>query len=491
MNVTKKDKLKYLHISIIALGIIFIFLSIFHNNMWFDESYSIAIARHPFSEIWEISSNDVHPILYYFCLHILYLIFGGNIIAYRIFSAITIALLGIIGYTHIRKDFDEKTGLIFSFLTLFLPVANQYAGEIRMYSLGMLLGTIMAIYAYRIYKGEIKKTTFLIFGLSSLAVAYTHYYGVLLAGIINVALFIYLIKNIKERKQDLKIFTIIAVIQVALYIPWLVAFLSNLKGTGFWISLTFPGTIYDVLTVQYKGNLAFQPIILTTAFYAYIAYIIMSTQKTKRKPGIWGIMLYISIILVALIVSICLHSVILLSRYLIIATGLLIFGLAFFMAKDTNKWRVLTACAIILVLSCCSNIRTIKEAYCKENRDFIKYLDTEIQENDIILYSGAINGAVITTEVSQKHNNTSYFYDKENWNVEKAYKAFAPFMEINQNLNEILNEYKGRVWLIENENTHSLYDEISEEHNVNKIEEKQFINKYKDYRYTIELIEIL
>ena len=67
-------KLKYMHIAIIILGTIFIALSIFHTNMWFDESYTIGIVRHSFSEIWNITSFDVHPPFYYFCLHILLMI---------------------------------------------------------------------------------------------------------------------------------------------------------------------------------------------------------------------------------------------------------------------------------------------------------------------------------------------------------------------------------------------------------------------------------
>lgn len=135
----KQNKIKILHILILILGSIFIGVTIFHTNIWFDESYSVALARHSFSEIWTIGGNDVHPILYYFILHVLNLIFGNNIIIYRLFSALTIALLGIIGYTHIRKDFGEKVGILFSFLVFFLPVSSMYAGEIRMYTLGMLL----------------------------------------------------------------------------------------------------------------------------------------------------------------------------------------------------------------------------------------------------------------------------------------------------------------------------------------------------------------
>lgn len=489
MQKIKKLDLKYFHILIIVLGIIFISLSIFHTNMWFDESYTVGIVRHSFNEIWNIGKNDVHPIFYYDCLHILYLIFGQNLIVYRIFSCLAIAILGIMGYTHIRKDFGEKTGFLFSFLILFLPVSATFAGEIRMYSFGMLLGTIMAIYAYRIYKGNIHKATYIIFALSSLLVAHTHYYGLLLATLVNVMLFIYLVKNRKERASDLKKFIVAAVFQVALYLPWLIAFAKQLKPGGFWITLTFPGTIYEILTMQSRGNLSFQPIILTTAFYSYIVYLICKTPKEERKPATMCIGIYIGIILMALFVSVALQKVILLYRYLIIVNGIFTFALAFFMAKDTKKWRVVTICAIILILSTYSNIIAIRENYNENNREFMAYLDENMQENDIIVYSNAINGEVITTEVAKEHDNMSYFYNKENWGVQEAYKAFGPNMEIKDTLEEILDEYSGRIWIIESENTHSLLEEISNKYEITELENKQFANNYKNYKYTIELIE--
>ena len=74
-------KTKYLHIALIILGIIFITIPVFHNNLWFDESYSVGIVKSSFADIWRIGGNDVHPILYYWILHIIYLIFGTNIYA--------------------------------------------------------------------------------------------------------------------------------------------------------------------------------------------------------------------------------------------------------------------------------------------------------------------------------------------------------------------------------------------------------------------------
>ena len=80
-----KFKTKYLHIAVIILGIIFLSICAFHTTLWFDESYSVAIAKHNFADIWNITGNDVHPPLYYWALHIIFLIFGNNILAFRIF----------------------------------------------------------------------------------------------------------------------------------------------------------------------------------------------------------------------------------------------------------------------------------------------------------------------------------------------------------------------------------------------------------------------
>ena len=146
-----KNPNKILHISIIVLGIIFILLSAFHADIWFDESYSVAIAKHNFADIWNITGNDVHPPLYYWMLHIVWMIFGNNVIIFRLFSVLAIIILGILGYTHIRKDFGEKTGILFSFLTYFLPVMCTYSQEIRMYSWSCLIVALLAIYAYSLY----------------------------------------------------------------------------------------------------------------------------------------------------------------------------------------------------------------------------------------------------------------------------------------------------------------------------------------------------
>ena len=273
----KRITIKQWHIVVIVVGILFISLGAFHKNIWFDESYSVGLARHTFGEIWSIGGHDVHPILYYWMLRIVYLITGGSIIAYKIFSVIPIAILIILGYTHIRKDFGEKTGFIFSFLTVVLPEVAVYAVEIRMYSWAILAVTLLSIYAYRLSKEDNTKN-WIIFGISSLASIYLHYYGLMAAGLINVILLVYLI--IKKRKKGLIFIILFGVAQGLAYLPWLMNFVTQLSNVshGFWIGFSFPQTPMELISSQLAGYVKSSdkdfivPTVLSLELYGYIIY---------------------------------------------------------------------------------------------------------------------------------------------------------------------------------------------------------------------------
>lgn len=502
MEKIKKINKKYVHIGIIILGIIFILLSAFHEDIWFDESYSVAIAKHSFSEIWNITGNDVHPPLYYWMLHIVWMIFGNNIIAFRLFSVLAIAILGILGYTHIRKDFGEKTGILFSFLVYFLPVMCTYSQEIRMYSWSCLIVTLLAIYGYRLYENvknkkelKIQNKNLILFEIFSIASCYIHYYALATAGLINFFLLIYLIKNRKGNTKILRNFIILAVIQTLLYIPWLWYLkgqVAHVEG-GFWIALEF-STLIEVPSFQFRRQLETEfsfdihtiiALIASIAMYVYIGYRIYKAKKEKDKmcPGILAISLYLLVIGAVLVIS--LATPILYARYLIVITGLYIFGLAFFMAKEKRKWVTGLICTIILILGCISNVSNMMINYDERNMKQIEYLEENIKPEDILVYSNIGNGGVIAAFFP---DNKQYFYNGEYWDVEEAYKAYGPGMEIIYNYEDILKDYHGRIWLIDSENC-ELYHSFPKEGTTTLVEPIKFNTKYQNYIYTIVLLE--
>lgn len=493
-NKMNSKRNKIFNIAIIVVGTVFLLLSAFHMNIWFDESYSVSIANHNFIEIWKISSYDVHPIFYYWILRIINSIFGMNVYAYRLFSVLCITLTGLLGYTHIRKDFGEKVGIIFSYLAFFLPAICIYAVEIRMYSLALYLATVLGIYAYRIVMKEFSKKNWIIFSISSLCLAYTHYYGLITAGIINLVLFIYILKKKKEDKRYIKSFIIQAIIEVVLYLPWLIPFLyrSFKSNSGFWIKITFPNTLMELLNFQFCGDLGnpftkktIIALIFAVILYGYIIIKeIIQVKKEKRKffnAGELAILIYLLVILAAWILS--LKKEILYSRYLLVITGFLIFGLAYFLSKE--KIVVITIILLLLTgMSVYNEYHLLKENYSSNNNEMIDYLKENIKEDDIIIYN-KISMAVLNTYFP---DNTQYFLNFSHWGIHKAYKAYAPTMKIAEDW-RFLDETHGRIWLVDSENSTYVYDNI-DKNTVNIVKDMVlFETDYHGYKYDITLVE--
>ena len=553
-----KSKIKYVHITIIILGIIFISIPIFHQNLWFDESYSVGIASTSFADIWNIGSNDVHPVLYYWILHIFYLLFGSNLYIYRIISMLPLAILGIMGYTYVRKTFGEKVGFLFSFFVLFMPISSVYAGEIRMYTWAMLFVTLMAIYAYKIYtftklskdeKDTNKKRFYInwiLFAIFSLASAYTHYYGLATAGVINLILFIYLLrtaikkhKTIPENKAnkasresnkqkvftvDLKAFTISAVVQILLYLPWVVALLGQIQhvSQGFWINGPSIAVFLQILGFQFTGNLdtifidekiaiGFGIILLVYTIYSMIRAIciekekkLTSTQKevqnkdnqlqetrveeqaenSSNLPGLWAIGIYMIAMMAMLIISFI--TPILYARYFLNLTGLFFFFMAFFMAKGGRKVLTILCCILILVVAIFVNYQVAKINYAPINQEPLAYITQDIQEDDLILFGNWGGAGFVTSVLLPEYQNC--FFDHEAWNQEKAYQAFGKDMITIKQIEE-MDSYEGRIWIVSDSD--DLYERFEQHYGdkIQLIKQQGFQTMYHEDNYHISLIE--
>lgn len=481
---------KKLHILIMILGTIFIFLSVFHSNIWFDEAYSVGIANQTFSDIWSVGGHDVHPVLYYWMLRIVNILTNGSILAYRLFSALPIALLGLLGFTHIKKDFGEKTGILFSFFSYFLPMMAVYANQIRMYSWAIYIVTILAIYAYRIYLGQNTKKNWIIFGISSLASIYIHYYGLMAAGLINVFLLIYFIKN--KKWNELKWLICFGIIQVIAYIPWLMCLLSQIShvSKGFWIGFTFPDTIFELIGCQMNGTRNSTGIlaigfVVNLLLFIYLG-IVWNKNKEKNdfKAAKLAILVYVSVFVAALLLRFVVKTHILYYRYLFVITGLYIFAVSDILAKSNNKYMIAIICAVVLALGTANNIVQIQDNYAKGNRDQIKYVKANIQKDDVLVYSNIGNGSIFASNFTE---NKQYFYNGADWGVEEAYKAWAPQMETDITT-DFLENCTGRVWIIDSQDN-GFYNELFNNENFKFISTKYFEQKYQNYIYNITLVE--
>ena len=478
MKLTKVEKI---NIVVIILGSIFILLSAFHSNTWFDEAFTIGMGNQSFYDIWQICGNDVHPVLYYYMIKIILSISNGSIIACRLFSVVGTIIFGVLGYTHIRKDFGEKVGLLFSFFAYFLPMQATYAVEIRMYSWAMLFTAMLLIYAYRISKNNNKKD-FYIFSILCVTCMYIHYYSLVIALIINLILLVYFLKNKNKKSKKIIILSLVLVI---LYIPWIKNCISQLQyvSKGYWITFEFPYTIIELLSYQMIGRLDYNIGFIASIFiYVYLIYMIIKQKNIKIVYLSIGI--YISTIVIMLIISLFLNTLILYYRYLTILMGIYIFIMSYLLAREKNKKVIIFICSIILIISIMNNIKLIEENYDKSNDICIEYLKNNIQENDIFVHSDIDNASKIVINFTE---NKHYFYQKENWGVEEIYDVFKPQMEIIWAKEDFLDNYKGRIWFINSRNQ-DVFFEICDNPSYEYLENKEIEEKYRGYYYSIILV---
>ena len=489
----KSITLKQWHIALIVFGIIFISLGAFHSNLWFDEAYSVALARQSFADIWTIGGHDVHPVLYYWILHIVYLITGGSIIAYRLVSVIPIAIIIILGYTHIRKDFGEKTGFIFSFLAVFLPEMATYAIEVRMYSWAILTVTLLAIYAYRLAKEDNTKN-WIIFGISSIASIFLHYYGLMAAGLINVVLLIHLIRN--KRKKGLIFIISFGVVQAIAYLPWIMFLTQQMShvSNGFWIGFTFPKTLMELLSAQLSGYIRttdYRELLVPTVFalelYAYMIYKTYKLHKEKQdlKPYKWAVGMYFAVIIAALLITLLMKQSILYYRYLFVITGLYIFAISFILGKEKNKIEIVAILSVIAILGVYYNVGTIIDNYSSTNAGPIDYIEENIKPEDTVVYTDCGVGSVAANHCLEPQ---VYFYNADNWGVQEAYKAFEPNYET-VITPDFMEELSGRIWVIDNAYGNSAKDLFGDEAKYKTVSEEKFLTDYHDYNWKITLVE--
>lgn len=504
-------KIKYLHIAVIIIGAILMISCGIHSNVWFDETYSVGMANQNWSTLIEAGAADVHPLLYYFLIKIWSYIFGGSIISLRIFSIIGMIVLSTLGFTHIRKDFNEKTGLIYSFMISFLPMTLAYSSEIRMYSWAAVFVTLTAIYALRFYKviyarkekwkdisnkNELFKnaTLFVIFSVCS---AYIHYFALIAICVINLIL---LVAIIKARKKEL-IWILTGCLQFIFYLPGMIIFLKQALrvSAGFWISIKYPDIFKDILVFNYTGNLVgkeWKAVILIFAvsvtifvIYRIIKYFIDCKKNNNNKDNymniaILGLVIYIFVIAIALIAS-CITPIFT-TRYTIPIFGTLTIFIAYIVSQDKYKLIRTIGASVIAVLCIANFVAFYNENYNENNLKPEQYVNENIQDGDIFVYSDMGVGGIFAVKYPE---NSQYFYNKYNWTVETAYEAYSPQMTTTRDLDGVLKDYSGRIWIIDI-SSKELTDKLLEMDEVTAIKEpKQFNTNYKNISMVVTLVE--
>jgi len=203
-----------------------------HQSVWFDEAYSIMLAKQPAAQLVHLTSLDVHPPLYYLLLKGWASMFGWGEFALRSLSVIVAACAVVTGGLLVRRLFGTRAGLVALPFIVFAPFLLRYGFEIRMYALASLIGilaTYVLVIAYQTKPGRYQWLLYAFYGVLVALGVYT-LYSLAFLWVTHLAWLIWMTR--RDKQELIKAPWVRAfALSILLFLPWLPAFKSQL-GNG-------------------------------------------------------------------------------------------------------------------------------------------------------------------------------------------------------------------------------------------------------------------
>ena len=255
-------------VAAVIAGVISLMIGL-HQSVWFDEAYSILLAKQPVGDILRLTGLDTHPPLYYLTLRAWAGVFGWGELALRSLSALGLAGSIVVGGLLLRKMFGAKLA-IGGVLTLMVsPLLLRYGFEIRMYSMASFIGVSATYALYSAWKANgVAKTRWLIvYGALVALGMYTLYYMAFL-WIAQVVWLAAMVICRKDNWRKLIPYVLSYAGALALFLPWLSTFLKQTTN-GALAPIGQPLNLEQLLGVA-TFNTVYQPLNSLTMFFTVI-----------------------------------------------------------------------------------------------------------------------------------------------------------------------------------------------------------------------------
>lgn len=203
------------------------------SDIWIDESFSKALARHSVPDLLRLVAHDSHPPLYFVALKGFTALVGNTDLTIRLFSVLGALAMLILAYTLGRRVLGQAGALTWTALLVALPMPGLYAHVARMYTWAAFF--VMGVFLCAVlYAREGRRYQLLWLGLFSVMAAYTHYYSLLAAFWIDLSLLLYLAA---KRNRGWRAVAAMGGAVVLVYLPWLFVLRSQAATVhrDFWI----------------------------------------------------------------------------------------------------------------------------------------------------------------------------------------------------------------------------------------------------------------
>jgi mannosyltransferase len=216
------------------------------QSLWYDEAFSLAVARAGWPTFWAaLLSDGVHPPGYYALLRAGLFSFGNSEFALRFPSVLVGTLALPLIYQLGRVLGGGRWGLAAALLLALNPFALWYAQEARMYSLLLCLSIAGAYAFWKLVTRPNPRHWFWLTLVSALAFL-IHYFAFLF----SLVQFVYLVVSLRRTYRILRWWVAAQVAAFVFFLPWAVAIVTR-RGRNFGIGWIHSPTLLDLpLTVS-------------------------------------------------------------------------------------------------------------------------------------------------------------------------------------------------------------------------------------------------
>lgn len=193
-----QSRWSYVALLFLAAGVVVsAFTLVNPYSYWLDELYSVTASNESLASLHRILLHDLHPPLYQLLLKGWMMVFGDSEFSSRslswLFAVASLYPLWKLSKNH-GSVFFVCSAIVFSTNMLF----TFYANESRSYAMALFFATLVSAY----YVAEIRKQISIVFLVACVALSLTHYFGLILAGVV---LGFCLFENRANRNNALKI----------------------------------------------------------------------------------------------------------------------------------------------------------------------------------------------------------------------------------------------------------------------------------------------
>jgi 4-amino-4-deoxy-L-arabinose transferase-like glycosyltransferase len=189
------------------------------KSVWWDEGWTVWLARQSLAQIARRTASDVHPPLYYWMLHFWRLGTGDSEFGLRLLSCAFGVLTVAASYRLGREVSGPKAGLLAALLLSISRFNICWSQEIRMYALAALLAALSLLAAIRFWDRDSLKEAAL-YCLFTTAGLYTLYLSVSVMVVVNLIWLLVLLRT-ESRGRALLRWGALHLVVVALFAPWL------------------------------------------------------------------------------------------------------------------------------------------------------------------------------------------------------------------------------------------------------------------------------